>query len=88
MLDRSGPARLAFATVFAGAALVFCAGVVLMTAACGIRMSAQDFPVLKLSGPDDNARSRLRPGAPLHTFPPKGREKRQDPNPPLPGPSL
>jgi hypothetical protein len=56
MRDRSRPAKLAFGSVFAGAALVFSAGVVLMTAACGIRMSAQDFPVLKLSGPDDNAK--------------------------------
>jgi hypothetical protein len=55
MRDRSGPAQVAFASVLAGATLIFCAGVMLMTAACGIRMSAQDFPVLKLSGPDDNA---------------------------------
>jgi hypothetical protein len=53
MRDRSGTAQIAFASVFAGATLVFCAGIVLMTAACGVRVSAQDFPVLKLSGPDD-----------------------------------
>jgi hypothetical protein len=29
---------------------------VLTTAACGVRVSAQDFPVLKLSGPDDTAK--------------------------------
>jgi hypothetical protein len=27
-----------------------------MTAACGVRVSAQDFPVLKLSGPDNAAK--------------------------------
>ena len=36
--------------------VLVCAGVALMTAACGVRVSAQDFPVLKLSGPEDNAR--------------------------------
>jgi hypothetical protein len=39
----------------AGATILVCAGVVLMTSACGVRVSAQDFPVLKLSGPDNTA---------------------------------
>jgi hypothetical protein len=50
MRDRSGQAELAFASLAAGA--IVCAGLVLMTSACGVRLSAQDFPVLKLSGPD------------------------------------
>ena len=50
-IDRRGPGpALALGLV------VFCAGVVLLTAACGVRVSAQDFPVLKLSGPDDTAK--------------------------------
>jgi len=53
MLYRSGTARVAFASVAAGAAFAFCAGVVLMTAACGVRVSASDFPVLKLSSAAD-----------------------------------
>lgn len=51
MQTRSG--RTAFASVVAGAALVFCSATVLMTAACGVRVSASDFPVLKLSEPVD-----------------------------------
>ncbi|MGD0531740.1 MAG: hypothetical protein ABSA62_05515 [Methyloceanibacter sp.] len=53
MLTRSRPARAALAAIMAGAALTFCSAVLLMTAACGIRVSAQDFPVLKLSGPTE-----------------------------------
>jgi hypothetical protein len=53
MLYRSGTARVALASVAAGAALAFCSAVVLMTAACGVRVSASDFPVLKLSSAAD-----------------------------------
>ena len=56
MRDRSGQAELAFASLAAGATILVCASVVLMTAACGVRVSAQDFPVLKLSGPDTAAK--------------------------------
>ena len=56
MRDRSGQAELAFASLAAGATVLVCAAVALMTAACGVRVSAQDFPVLKLSGPEDNAK--------------------------------
>jgi hypothetical protein len=53
MLYRSGTARVARASVAAGAAFAFCAAIVLMTAACGVRVSAADFPVLKLSSAAD-----------------------------------
>ena len=56
MRDRSGEADFALASLVAGATILVCAGVVLMTSACGLRVSAQDFPVLKLSGPDDTAK--------------------------------
>ena len=56
MFDRSGRRELAFASLAAGATILVCAGVVLMTTGCGVRVSAQDFPVPKLAGPDDNAR--------------------------------
>ena len=56
MRDRSRQAQLAVASLAAGATILACAGVVLMTAACGLRVSAQDFPVLKLAGPEDNAK--------------------------------
>jgi hypothetical protein len=56
MFDRSGRRELAIASLAAGATILVCAGVALMTAACGVRVSAQDFPVLKLSGPEDNAK--------------------------------
>jgi len=49
-------ADLALAFLVAGATILVCAGVLLTTAACGIRVSAQDFPVLKLAGPDDTAK--------------------------------
>ena len=52
MRDRREQADLAVASLAAGATILVCAGVVLMTSACGVRVSAQDFPVLKLSGPD------------------------------------
>ncbi|MGC1346290.1 MAG: hypothetical protein WA863_09385 [Methyloceanibacter sp.] len=53
----AGRRELALASLAAGGATILvCAGVALMTAACGVRISAQDFPVLKLSGPEDNAR--------------------------------
>jgi hypothetical protein len=56
MRDRSGTAEAAAASLAAGVTIIFCAGIVLTTAACGVRVSAQDFPVLKLSGPDDTAK--------------------------------
>jgi hypothetical protein len=56
MRDRSGTAEAAAASLAAGVTVLFCAGIVLSTAACGVRVSAQDFPVLKLSGPDDTAK--------------------------------
>ena len=56
MRDRSGTAEAAAASFAAGVTIIFCAGVVLMTSACGVRVSAQDFPVLKLSGPDNTAK--------------------------------
>ena len=57
MRDRSGTAVAAAASFAAGVTIIiFCAGIVLTTAACGVRVSAQDFPVLKLSGPDDTAK--------------------------------
>ena len=55
MRDRSERREAALASLAAGATILVCAGVVLMTAACGVRVSAQDFPVLKLSGPDNAA---------------------------------
>jgi hypothetical protein len=55
MHDRSELREAALASTLAGATILVCAGVVLMTAACGISVSAQDFPVLKLAGPNDNA---------------------------------
>ncbi len=55
MLYRSGTARVALASVAAGAAFAFCSAIVLMTAACGVRVSAADFPVLKLSSAADAA---------------------------------
>lgn len=57
MRDRKGTAEAAAASFAAGVTVLFCAGIVLTTAAaCGVRVSAQDFPVLKLSGPDDTAK--------------------------------
>jgi len=56
MRDRSGTAEAAAASLAAGVTIMVCAGIVLTTAACGVRVSAQDFPVLKLSGPDDTAK--------------------------------
>jgi hypothetical protein len=56
MRDRTGTAEAAAASLAAGVTVLFCAGIVLTTAACGVRVSAQDFPVLKLSGPDDTAK--------------------------------
>jgi hypothetical protein len=53
MLYRSGKARVAFASVAAGAAFAFCSAIVLMTAACSVRVSVSDFPVLKLSSAAD-----------------------------------
>jgi hypothetical protein len=55
MNDRRATAEAAAASLAAGATILVCAGVVLMTSACGLRVSAQDFPVLKLSGPDTTA---------------------------------
>lgn len=56
MRDRSGSAEPAAASLAAGLTIIGCAGIVLTTAACGVRVSAQDFPVLKLSGPDDTTK--------------------------------
>jgi hypothetical protein len=42
--------------LISGATILICAGLVLLTSACGIRVSTQDFPVLKLAGPEDNAK--------------------------------
>jgi hypothetical protein len=56
MRDRREQADLAVASLAAGATILVCAGVVLMTSACGLKVSAQDFPVLKLSGPEDTAK--------------------------------
>jgi hypothetical protein len=56
MRDRKGTAEAAAASLAAGVTVLFCAGIVLTTAACGVRISAQDFPVLKLSGPDNTAK--------------------------------
>jgi hypothetical protein len=56
MSDRLGQREFALASLAAGATILVCAGVVLMTSACGVRVSSQDFPVLKLSGPDDTAK--------------------------------
>ena len=56
MRDHSGTAEAAAASLAAGVTILFCAGIVLTVAACGVRVSAQDFPVLKLSGPDDTAK--------------------------------
>ena len=56
MRDRTGTAEAAAASFAAGVTIIFCAGILLSIAACGVRVSAQDFPVLKLSGPDDTAK--------------------------------
>jgi hypothetical protein len=58
MRDRREQADLAVASLAAGATILVCAGVVLLTSACGLRVSAQDFPVLKLSGPVDTTAKR------------------------------
>jgi hypothetical protein len=55
MRERSEQRELAIASLAAGATILVCIGVVLMTSACGVRVSAQDFPVLKLSGPDNTS---------------------------------
>jgi len=56
MRDRSGTAEAAAASLATGLIIIVCAGIVLTTAACGVRVSAQDFPVLKLSGSDNAAK--------------------------------
>ena len=56
MRDRSGTAEAAAASFAAGVTIIFCAGIVLAAAACGVRVSAQDLPVLELSSPDDTAK--------------------------------
>ena len=56
MLNRDERRDAALASALAGATMLVCAGVVLMTASCGIRVSAQDFPVLKLAHPNDSPR--------------------------------
>ena len=55
MRDRSGTAEAAAASFAAGVTVLVCAAIVLTTAACGVRVTTQDFPVLKLSGPNDDA---------------------------------
>ena len=52
MFLRSGPCRVAFASFATGATLLFCSAVVLMTTACGIRVSSSDFPVFRLAEPE------------------------------------
>lgn len=52
MFTRSRTARVACASIANGAALVVCSAVLLMTAACGIRVSSSDFPVFRLSEPE------------------------------------
>jgi len=56
MLNRDERRDAALASALAGATMLVCAGVVLMTASCGISVSAQDFPVLKLAHPNDSPR--------------------------------
>ena len=55
MFTRSGKARLAFVSVGVWAKLTVCSAVVLMTTACGIRVSATDFPAFALSEPVPDA---------------------------------
>jgi hypothetical protein len=53
MFTRSGPVRVAFASLAAtGTTLLFCSAVVLSTTACGIRVSSTDFPVFRLAEPE------------------------------------
>jgi hypothetical protein len=57
MFTRSGPIRVAFASLAAtGTTLLFCSAVVLSTTACGIRVSSTDFPVFRLSEPEPVAK--------------------------------
>jgi hypothetical protein len=56
MRDRSERREAALASAVAGAIILVCAGIVLSTAACGIKVSAQDFPALRLSAADAAAK--------------------------------
>ena len=56
MRDRSERREAALASALAGAIILVCAGIVLSTAACGIKVSAQDFPALRLSAADAAAK--------------------------------
>jgi hypothetical protein len=56
MFMRSRTARVAFASIATGATLLLCSAVVLMTTACGIRVSSSDFPVFRLSEPEPVAK--------------------------------
>jgi hypothetical protein len=51
MLTRSGTVRVAFASLAVWTTLTMCSAVVLMTTACGIRVSSSDFPAFALSEP-------------------------------------
>ena len=42
---------VAAASFAAGVTIIFCAGIVLTTAACGVRVSAQDFPAAEVVRP-------------------------------------
>jgi hypothetical protein len=64
MFTRSGAARVAFAAVATGATLFVCSAAVLMTAACGIRVSSSDFPVLRLAEPEPVAKPVAQAAAP------------------------
>jgi hypothetical protein len=50
---RSAPVRAVLVSIAVAAGLGLCSASVLLTAACGIRVSAQNFPVLKLSSTAD-----------------------------------
>ncbi len=58
MVTRSGPFRVAFASLATGATLLFCSVVVLTTTACGIRVSSSDFPVFRLAEPEQQAAAK------------------------------
>jgi hypothetical protein len=66
MFKRSRTARVACASIATGAAFLLCSAIVLMTAACGIRVSSSDFPVFRLSEPEPTARP-VAQAAPVST---------------------
>lgn len=63
MTARSGKARVAFAGFATAATILFCSATVLMTSACGIRVSSSDFPVFRLSEPEAASRPVADAGA-------------------------